>query len=1613
MFKKILIIVMCLILGLTGCGKDTNEVPEIESEGEEGVEEAIVDGETELETDVENELSQDNPFILFATKSDVAGINTDTSFKLYTEEKLDIATIERNINITPKQTLKVEKVSDREYNVIPLSGLEADAVYKVELKSTETEKTFSWAFQTKKEFKIKSTLPGNQSNYVPENSGIEIYFTHKNLDDISSYFEIEPKAEGRFIYKTNSAIFVPEKLEKNTKYTVKISKGYGIKDSDLALQEDYAFSFTTRGEENNYYFESTDKLYNFTENQAPVITVNMSNNLEDTEFDINVYSFNKAEDLLAELIKSDNKGSTSALYKDEIPESTNLKYTLKQSPAKIDIDYMQFHIFEMPENLEKGYYLVEYISENIKYYHYMQINNLLVYNGAFETEQITWVLDGTTGEPVEGATVQIEESDILVTNSDGTVVTPYKKDTKDFASYFTVEASDYETFIGRSTKKGFIPYEYYYVSPTGDVSLDYWYYLYTDRSRYLPDDTVKMWGYINPKSGLTEDKVTIEFRTHDYVFETKEISLTNIGTFEEEISYTGFTPGWYQIYVYYGENLVIKKEFYIKEYTKPIYKLSGEFDKEYISNGETIKYKVNCSFIDGTPVAGMELGFNYYVDGGKSGNIICNENGDGEVDITPTVDRTSWRPMSVQLESFNKNAEDQEVRNVSRFTLLPKDKMLEIEISGDKENPYAEILLHELDADKYSTEPGFKYLDMRGTPLNRQINIKVIETYYEKVLNREYYDHINKVNIKEYNYIRHEREIENINVNTVNGKYNLDCSYMANSNSDFKITVTYSENGDTIIEEKHFFYHIREELESQIKRYYINLDNNQDYKLNEEVKFSLYCNNGKVNDTDDNKLLIIAMQNGLLDYKVSNDIEGSFNFIESYIPNVLLKGVYLTDGKLYITEHDTYVNYDYTEREIDFTIEADKLDYKPGDEVVVNIETKDKNGNPLSADINISVVDEAYFQLYNHSANPLQSIYKRTGISGLIYEFSSHQEPGDMRNMAEKGGDGGGYMVRSDFKDTASFLSTKTDENGKANIKFKLPDNLTSWRITYQGVTDDMYAGSGKININTKLPFFINTIMGNTYITGDQPYISVRTFGDEVNKGEEITYKVVLNNGDNSEETIIQKGLAGDYTNIPLGKLEKGQYTITVYGESENYKDAIEETFDVVDSTVYFKNKWYYSITEDIEFKKVYSLATLTFFNESKSNYYKCLSELGRSGKRIDQLLGYKFSRKFIKENFDEDIYYDDTVNYKQYQLHDGGIGLLTYSESDPEISAKICSLTHDEFENNLLMNYFENILQNENSDITSVTAAYWGLSTFNKPVLLDVYEILNTMELELKEKLYLALALAEFGDFKEAKKIFDEVKNLKFYEDSTDNLEATALTAVLAVKIGEFEDGDKLFKYLVENPSDFILTNIEKLIYIYNRDIMNTNEVKALFGEVTIDINGEKTVLELERFKTESITVSPEELENIKIENIKSSIGCYVEALGSKNDLEENKTDKYIITKKYYVNDKETHTFEQSDLIKVIIEPKLFTDEKGYFIITDFIPAGFRYVSRNGKGISWPRERSGQKIEFSYSEYKNEPIVYYIQAVQPGTYTGDHTIIRKYTGTELNYTEKDLLTIE
>ena len=166
-------------------------------------------------------------------------------------------------------------------------------------------------------------------------------------------------------------------------------------------------------------------------------------------------------------------------------------------------------------------------------------------------------------------------------------------------------------------------------------------------------------------------------------------------------------------------------------------------------------------------------------------------------------------------------------------------------------------------------------------------------------------------------------------------------------------------------------------------------------------------------------------------------------------------------------------------------VESAKPSYRPGEEAEVTL-TATKGGKPLAnAELTLMAVDRGVLDLINyHVPDPISFYYNTSNFPLQVWGGDSRaylMDPVTYEVKNLKGGDSDEddkMNERSDFNPTAVFEPMlKTDENGKVTVRFKLPDTLTTYRVTVFGVNgellalqEDEIAVQNPINVQQVLP---------------------------------------------------------------------------------------------------------------------------------------------------------------------------------------------------------------------------------------------------------------------------------------------------------------------------------------------------------------------------------------------------------------------------------------------------------------------------------------------------------------------------------------------------------------
>ena len=251
------------------------------------------------------------------------------------------------------------------------------------------------------------------------------------------------------------------------------------------------------------------------------------------------------------------------------------------------------------------------------------------------------------------------------------------------------------------------------------------------------------------------------------------------------------------------------------------------------------------------------------------------------------------------------------------------------------------------------------------------------------------------------------------------------------------------------------------------------------------------------------------------------------------------------------------------DKKLQVGITTDKEVYAPGDEITVNIDVKNINNRPALAEVSLALVDEAIFSLSDVlSPNIFSAFYgPRQWTVTTYHSLNPTRIIIDQGGMGGGGGDGFAAAPRSDFRDTAAWLpSLRTDANGRATVTFKLPDNLTSWRLSAKAITLSHLVGESYTNIETKKDLLLRPLLPRMLTTDDQAQLTtiVHNYSDT-----DQTVQVTLNaaglkiNGDATQSVTIESGkVATVGWSVVPHVTEETNVIITARAEN-NLSDAI------------------------------------------------------------------------------------------------------------------------------------------------------------------------------------------------------------------------------------------------------------------------------------------------------------------------------------------------------------------------------------------------------------------------------------------------------------------------
>lgn len=975
---------------------------------------------------------------------------------------------------------------------------------------------------------------------------------------------------------------------------------------------------------------------------------------------------------------------------------------------------------------------------------------------------LVWATSMKEGAPVEGMDIQAKNTaDGTVvtgkTDKDGLVTLnlPEKKDNEYTGEYMVTGRQGDDVTVTHSTwSDGVNPWNFNI--DYSNYTEKYFVYMYTDRPIYRPGDAVDFKGLVRINNDLhyslpDRGKIHVMVRdAQDQEVYKKDLDINKNGTFNGELQLgEQASVGGYQIVASLstGDEPEYAHTFYdsftVAAYRKPDYKLTVTPDKDSYVNGETAHAAVNGQFFFGAPLADAPVDwtvksqdyyfflpadskspyasqwFSFSDEGylcywGCQGETKIVSQGKGKLDANGnfTVDL----PLDIkdkkvsQFYTLEATAYDLNHQSVSNRVTMPVHQ-------GDY---YVGIMSQDYVSTK-GKEAAFEVItvDKDGNPVaGKSVDVSLMKREWNTIKKKQvdsdfYYDNNFTDTLKEKKTV------------TTDGNGHATVSFTPNEGGNYKVTTASLDARGNKITSATEIYVTSEEFVNWGQQNNDRIElvpDKQEYKVGDTAHVL-------VKSPYQSVYALVTHERGEVVYRkvikiTSNSTTIDVPITEDSLPNefvsvLLVKGnntaAGLQDPGKEVDERSvaafklgyTTLQVDTSSRKLGIEVTTDRPKYHPGDEVTVKVKTVNAGGRAVKAEVSLSVVDESVLSLTDNVTADLLTEFYRKRYLGVETAETLTKALSRLNVQVEsglKGGGGGGPAKRGTFKDTAYWQAVvNTDANGMGEVKFKLPDNLTTWQVLAIGITNDTLVGSQKMDfLVTKdvlarpvLPRFlivndtmtVGTVVHNYLDKAVDLDVSLKADGVKVDgsdkqrihldsgKEQRVDFNIAVQ--DQPEATITFSAI--DANDSTVGDIVETKLPIHTF----SFPEVIATSAQITDNTKHVETVWL-PTGIDPKFGKLTISAASTLAGTFGQGIeyllqfpYGCAEQTASSllpnlaVKEIAKLPGLGVGKLVDEKKLQKNVTAGLQALYK-YQQSNGGWGLWENSETTPYLSSYV-----------------------------------------------------------------------------------------------------------------------------------------------------------------------------------------------------------------------------------------------------------------------------------------------------------------------------------------------------
>ena len=1347
------------------------------------------------------------------------GTTANTTVTVVTKESMSVNELSQHLSVSPAVPYTLDKKGTNRFLLTFKEDLEENTSYTVN-SVIEDSIVYRWSLQTGVSFGIESVSPQNSASEVECDTTIQVTFTESGVNAFQEYFSIYPQVEGDFTHKGRIWTFTPKKpLDPYTTYTVTISgEIYG--NEEITLGEDYSFSFTAGANDDRYAYvvnDTFDIADTFSTTTPPSVTV-CAKGMTSTTADMTLYKIPDTQTYLELHKKYGHTAVISSAIIADVKEADSTVHSQFSVSAIPDPEQNGTYYFNYPKELESGYYVTEILWNGIKCYQLLQSNDLAVYAANLNDDYIVWVNNAQTGLPISGVRVEVGELSKKTDESGLATLTPEVADQTEVL-YITVKADS------------LLPYIVCCKAEKAVQSDMYNHYLYTDSTVYQPNDTIKLWGSVTKRYDASVNPEVTITTGRDNVSYTVELQSNS--SFESEIPLKNEEPGAFTVMLEINGEVCLTKSLTIIDDQLPSYHFSAAANKHAYLDGETASFAIKASFSDQLPASNLSVKIK-----GQTA-VLTDSNGNATQNISLSyangqqTDPLSTCAPVIYNAKINAISADNTVATVKQPILIFKTNEY---ISGTLTNQTSNSCtldirtnkidftkLNQLDQAAFETVCGDltpeQYL---GAATNKDVTVEIHDISFERKQSGTYFDtKSNKIQLK-YTYTEKDTVVKTEKVQTKDGKMTLE-DFSIPSPSGYRYLKLIMK--DAAGKECAVKIYIDNPIDHDAANYKFDCPANAAYE--QEINLAVYDPSGKQ-----------TLQDGTFIYHLYNGVNAVTGITEENGAKVVYAkslgsefsvfGAYF-DGQAYHPVVPTAVAQSDEVRKISLTVSSDKDNYLPGEAATLTVQAKDATGDPIkNAAVNINITDA----LSTSSINTATMLTQLTNdASPVIYTTLPF-----LKETAEKD------TATEKYSGSVFFQSNKTDKNGQLALTVTFPEQVDSWTVTAQAITQNGQVGCTQAKIATKKDLAVACYMTEACKPTDDAVISFNCSGNSINETSPIQSDIVLYQGTAvKDKRSLQHGTGIQYVNF--GKLPTGEYSVKITANIGKTPAVIEKHFSVKDSTQ--------AVQPTQEFDKATDTVATALLTDKENTFYveQLSALLADGGMRIDKVLGREFATTvFDGKNVDDSIAIAQLL--KNYQVNGGYASYPNAEEPDLLLTAKIVSLFPEQINKTKTNAYFNRILSCADSTNDEVFCALWGKAALNEAVEKDLaYYYAEGNGFTSEQQLYFALAYAYCGNQAKAYDIYtNRLKTMLTVEDETAFLtpddttrseHCNSMLCLLLTRISA-KEAPQVLKHVLTTDSETTLASLASIGYV-------KEFIPLLEGENTIQIGiadvGVKTV--------------------------------------------------------------------------------------------------------------------------------------------------------------------------